>query len=185
MTNSARPKVIVLGGTAGTGKSTIGERLVKFFQDKYPEIQFLEGDRIHPPENVAKMAHGIPLTDDDRWGWLADVAKISTASAEEHGGLAIISCSSLKKKYRDFMREKSPNTDFFFLFLYADMRVIAHRLTQREGHFMKANMLESQFKDLELPNSDEPNCHVVDVDGKDVEQVLQHTYEDLCKFVPN
>ncbi|SCV02725.1 LAMI_0H02366g1_1 [Lachancea mirantina] len=177
MAEETHPVVVVIGGTAGTGKSTVGAELTSFFQDKYPGTAFIEGDAIHPQANIDKMSRGIPLTDEDRWGWLQDVARISAKSAEHHSGLAIVSCSSLKLKYRDLMREKEPDTRFAFLFLYADPDVILQRFAHREGHFMKANMAKSQFADLELPKNTEKDAHVLNVDGKDMKTVLHEAIE--------
>lgn len=184
MTNSSKPSVIVIGGTAGTGKSTIGERLAKFYQDRYPGIEFLEGDNIHPPENIAKMAQGIPLQDEDRWGWLTKVAELSTESAKDHCGLSIISCSSLKLLYRNHIRKTCPDTNFYFLFMYAHKEEILNRLTKREGHFMKPNMIGSQFSALQLPKEDETNSLVIDVEGKSIEQVLEEVLLDANQFLP-
>ncbi|SCV03284.1 LAME_0H09186g1_1 [Lachancea meyersii CBS 8951] len=184
MTSGAtKPKVIVLAGTAGTGKSTIAAKLREIFRTKYPDVDFLEGDTVHPPENIAKMSHAIPLTDDDRWDWLKKVSELSSQSAQKHSGLWIVTCSSLKKKYRDLIRSHSPETDFYFLFLFADRLLILDRITKREGHFMKANMINSQFSDLMLPDAAETLASTVDVDGKSVEQVVQECQADLKKFV--
>ncbi|SCU95421.1 LANO_0E10308g1_1 [Lachancea nothofagi CBS 11611] len=180
-----RPKVIVLAGTAGTGKSTIAAKLVDLYCSSYPGLEFLEGDVVHPPENVAKMSHGIPLTDDDRWDWLSKVGKLGTDSAEARSGLCIVTCSSLKKKYRDHIRNCNSGTDFYFLFLFADRMLILDRITKREGHFMKANMINSQFSDLELPDASEKLESTIDVDGKSIEQVVQECHKDLRAFVAN
>ncbi|CAR23523.1 gluconokinase [Lachancea thermotolerans CBS 6340] len=180
--STSKPKVIVLAGTAGTGKSTIAAKLVEVYQSKHPDVEFLEGDSIHPPENIAKMSHGIPLTDEDRWGWLSKVGELSSDSAQKHSGLAIVTCSSLKKKYRDYIRDENPGTNFHFLFLYGDRLLILDRANKREGHFMKANMINSQFSDLELPKADEKDAAVVDVDGKDVQQVLDECVAALATF---
>ncbi|CEP61977.1 gluconokinase LALA0_S04e04940g [Lachancea lanzarotensis] len=180
---SSRSKVIVLAGTAGTGKSTIAAKLVDLYKASYPGLGFLEGDTVHPPENIEKMSHGVPLTDDDRWGWLQKVSELSAQSSRDHSGLWVVTCSSLKKKYRDLMRSHRPETDFYFLFLFADRLLILDRVTKREGHFMKANMINSQFSDLMLPEPDEDLASTVDVDNKSVEQVVQECHADLKTFV--
>lgn len=173
------PKVLVLAGTAGTGKSSVAAMLVKHHIKDYPELEFLEGDALHPEANVLKMKEGIPLQDDDRWDWLRQVAVQSSESAEKHG-LCIVTCSSLKKKYRDLIRTTSPESTFYFLFLYADQAVILQRLEMRKGHFMKANMMQSQFRDLELPNSaEEPHCKILKVDDKTLEEVEQEVLKDV------
>lgn len=174
-------KVIVLAGTAGTGKSTVADILLKKHSAKYPDVKFIEGDTLHPPANVGKMSAGIPLTDEDRWGWLEKVANVSSETAKDHG-LCIAACSSLKKKYRDFMREKRPDTVFYFVFLYGTKQEVLGRLEKRSQHFMKANMMESQFKDLELPLEGEPHCCIVHIDGKSFEQVEEDTKEKVSKM---
>lgn len=177
------PKVLVLAGTAGTGKSSVAEMLVKHHIKNYPELEFLEGDSLHPEVNVLKMKEGIPLQDEDRWDWLQKVSELSSESAKKHG-LCIVTCSSLKKKYRDFIRATSPDTNFYFLFLYADQAVILQRLELRKGHFMKANMMQSQFRDLELPNSaEEPHCQTVKVDNKSFEQVEAEALKDVQELL--
>lgn len=176
-------KVLVIAGTAGTGKSSVAERLVEHHIKNYPNMEFLEGDALHPPANVQKMAEGIPLQDDDRWDWLRKVATLSSHSAQRNG-LCIVTCSSLKKKYRDLIRTTCPETHFYFLFLYGEQAVIIKRLEERKGHFMKATMMQSQFKDLELPNSaEEPHCDIVNVDGKSYDQVEKEVLADVDQLL--
>lgn len=173
------PKVLVLAGTAGTGKSSVAAILLKHYTEEYPELEFLEGDLLHPEANVIKMREGIPLQDSDRWDWLRQISKQSSESAQKHG-LCIVTCSSLKKKYRELIRTTSPEANFYFLFLYAQKAVILERLESREGHFMKANMMQSQFRDLELPNcAEEPHCKIIHVDGKSFEQVEEEAVKDV------
>lgn len=174
-------KVIILAGTAGTGKSTVADILLRNHSSKYPDVKFIEGDTLHPSSNVAKMSEGIPLEDEDRWGWLEKVANVSGDTARDHG-MCIAACSSLKKKYRDFMREKRPDTDFYFVFLYGTKQEVLSRLEKRSQHFMKANMMESQFKDLELPLEDEPHCCVVHIDGKGFQQVEKDVKEKVSEM---
>lgn len=174
-------KVIVLAGTAGTGKSTVADILIKKHIAKYPDVKFIDGDTLHPPANVEKMSAGIPLGDDDRWGWLEKVANTSSDIAVTDG-LCIVACSSLKKKYRDFMRFKKPNTTFYYVFLYGSKEEVLCRLEKRSQHFMKSTMMESQFKDLELPKEDEPHCCVVHIDNKDFEQVEDDVKEKVSKI---
>ncbi|CCF58438.1 hypothetical protein KAFR_0E02860 [Kazachstania africana CBS 2517] len=180
---SGKPLVIVLAGTAATGKSTIAARIIRDFKDTLPNLKFIEGDDLHPPANIAKMSAGIPLQDEDRWEWLKDVAHKGSECAKANGDVSIVACSSLKKKYRDLIRQTEPETTFYFIFLYASKEEILNRLNQRKGHFMKANMMESQFKDLELPRYlKEPNCKVILLDDKDfpqIEDIVVETCNDL------
>jgi gluconokinase/shikimate kinase len=109
-----------------------------------------EGDDLHPEANVAKMHAGQALTDEDRWPWLGTIAdwiKAHTAA----GTPAIITCSALKKKYRDVLRGEG----VVFVFLQGSKDRISDRLASRHGHFMPASLLESQFEALEEPTEDE------------------------------
>ncbi|KAH3687916.1 hypothetical protein WICPIJ_001101 [Wickerhamomyces pijperi] len=167
------PKVIVIAGTAGTGKTTIGVALANHYH-----TQFIEGDNLHPKTNIDKMSHGIPLTDEDRWGWLKQISEFATTSALENAKLgeeaiAVVSCSALKKVYRDLIRETSPDTEFIFTFLYCSVETLIERVTQRKGHYMKSDMIQSQFDILQLPKEDEPGCIVLDVTECAVEEVLE------------
>jgi gluconokinase len=160
-------KVIIIGGTAGTGKSTIGNSLSGYFQ-----CEFIEGDELHPQQNIDKMANGIPLTDDDRWSWLSYVSIKSTQEAQNSRGISVVSCSALKRVYRDQIQKTSPETQFIYLFLYASMDELIKRIEARPGHFMKSAMLESQFEALQLPK-DEPNALCINVEGRSVEDITQ------------
>ena len=136
--------VVVIWGVAGAGKTTIGELLARELGWK-----FLEGDDLHPQANINKMRSGKPLTDKDRQPWLEtlrDLIKRSLAAKEN----AVLACSALKKKYRDLLRV---NADVKFVFLRASRERIAEQLKHRRGHFFDPKLLESQFADLEEPES--------------------------------
>ena len=140
------PRLIIMG-VSGCGKSTVGERL-----GARTRIPFIEGDTLHPPRNVALMAAGTPLTDEDRAGWLDDIASRFGALNADAG--LIISCSALKRKYRDRLRAACP--DLRFIHLHGDKTLLEQRLQYRTGHYMPPSLLTSQLQTLEPPSSDEP-----------------------------
>jgi carbohydrate kinase (thermoresistant glucokinase family) len=134
-------------GVSGAGKSTLGARLAATLG--WP---FLEGDSLHPPANVAKMAAGQPLNDDDRRPWLAAIgAWIDERRASGEAG--VVTCSALKRIYRDQLRAGRPEVRIIFLSGSADL--IAGRLAARSEHFMPASLLASQFAALQPPAPDE------------------------------
>ncbi|PQZ50357.1 gluconokinase [Ochrobactrum sp. MYb15] len=128
-------------GVSGSGKSTVGEKLASALN-----LPFLEGDSLHPKANVDKMASGIPLQDEDRWPWLD---KIGERLATAENGI-IASCSSLKKSYRDRLRNASRGP-LLFVFLDGSFDVLYEHMGHRTGHFMPVAMLESQLATLESP----------------------------------
>lgn len=132
-------------GVSGCGKSTVAGLLAGRLG-----WDLEEGDDLHPSANVAKMAAGVPLTDDDRWPWLARVA----AWIREHtdaGRPGVITCSALKRAYRDVLR----GPDVVFVYLHGSKELIAARLAARHGHYMPTSLLDSQFATLEPPAGDE------------------------------
>lgn len=138
---------VVLMGVSGCGKSTVGEGLAARLG-----WRFVEGDSLHPHENVAKMAAGQPLDDDDRAGWLLTLAAL-LAQAREAGQGLVISCSALKRAYRDQLRAGDPQA--LFVHLDGSRDVIAARIASRTHMYMPASLLDSQFAALEVPQSDE------------------------------
>lgn len=141
-------------GVAGSGKSAVGAALADRLGASY-----IDGDDLHPPENIAKMSRGEPLTDDDRWPWLAHVGR-RLADTE---GTVIIGCSALKRSYRDRIREEAlgPVT---FVYLSGTRELIASRMGARTGHFMPTSLIQSQFAALEPPGADE-NVITIDIDN--------------------
>lgn len=137
------PKILIVMGVSGCGKSTIGKLLAATF-----ELPFFDGDDYHPQENVAKMSKGIPLTDADRKGWLQRLNQL--AKAHRQTG-AIIACSALKKGYRDQLSH-SVTPQMAFVFLKGSKTEILARLKKRKNHFMPAGLLDSQFDALEVPS---------------------------------
>ncbi|HGY9578547.1 gluconokinase [Vibrio harveyi] len=158
---------VVVMGVCASGKTTIGEHLAKKLGRK-----FIDGDDLHPRTNIQKMASGQPLNDDDRKPWLERIrdAAYSLESKNEHG---IIVCSALKKIYRDQIREGNENVTF--LFLDGSKELILERMRVRQGHFMKENMVNSQFEALERPE-DEPRTIFVSIDAT-IEDVVSNAAE--------
>ena len=144
---------IVVMGVSGAGKSTVGTLLAERLG--WP---FEDGDAFHPPQNVEKMRTGTPLTDEDRWPWLAAIAaRIARARAEGTG--VVIACSALKRAYRDVLRDGQ--ADVRFLHLTGEPAVIMARQAARQGHYMPASLVASQFAALEPP---ETEADVIDLD---------------------
>lgn len=133
-------------GVSGCGKSSLGQALAHAMG-----AEFIEGDRHHPPENVARMAAGVPLTDADRAGWLATLADLLTKARQE-GRPVVLACSALKRAYRDVLRRAGP---LRFVLMTAPREVLAQRLAARSGHYMPASLLPSQLATLEPPQADE------------------------------
>lgn len=137
--------IVVVMGVAGTGKTTVGALLGEALR-----VPYAEADAFHPAENVAKMTAGTPLDDSDREPWLD---AIGDWAAARRGLGGVVSCSALKRAYRDRLRAAAP--DVFFLHLTGDRSLIARRMAQRPGHFMPPSLLESQFATLEPLQPDE------------------------------
>lgn len=135
-------------GVSGSGKSTLGAALAARLG-----CAFLEGDDFHDTDCVARMASGQPLSDDDRWPWLERIGEAAWQAAQATG-LVIVSCSALRRSYRDCLRLKMPGKSAFML-LDADPEDVARRIEARKGHFMSPRLISSQFAILELPGSDE------------------------------
>jgi gluconokinase len=147
LASDAYPCALIVMGVSGAGKSTIAEALAGRLAWRYED-----GDKFHPPGNVAKMRAGQPLTDEDRWPWLQAIAnEIDRLSAL--GARAIIACSALKHAYRDILVHG--RTDIRIVYLKGTQPLIASRLARRKGHFMPPGLLTSQFKTLEPPGEDE------------------------------
>jgi gluconokinase len=147
MTTESGPPVVIVMGVAGSGKTTVGALLSGTLGWTYAEA-----DDFHPPANVAKMAAGHPLDDADRLPWLRAIGDWIDArhAAGEPG---IVSCSGLKRAYRDLLRDGRPQVRI--VFLEGSRDVVHRRMVARHGHFMRPEMLDSQFADLELPTTDE------------------------------
>ena len=148
--------VLVVMGVSGVGKTTIGIGLADALGWIYQE-----GDALHPPANVAKMAGGTPLTDDDRWPWLQTIASVIDRWREQ-GKSGVVTCSALKRAYRDVLL--AGRADVRLVYLRGDKSLIAERMAARQNHFMPPGLLDSQLATLEEPGADERPI-VVDVKG--------------------
>jgi gluconokinase len=141
------PAVVVVMGVSGSGKSTIGALLARRLC-----WEFEDADWLHPAGNVDKMHKGIPLTDEDRWPWLEEVAGWID-KMRSSGGRAVVACSALKRRYRDVL--VGDHTDVRLVYLKGDETLIARRIATRHEHFMPPRLLHSQFEALEEPGADE------------------------------
>ena len=149
-----QPPIVVVMGVSGSGKSVIGYELAKALG-----VGFAEGDSFHPPENISRMSAGMPLRDEDRWGWL-DAIGIDIAKADAEGEGLVVTCSALKRAYRDRLRRASRHLRFVYLDISRD--IAAERVAARKNHFMPASLVDSQFAALQPPTADE---HVVALDA--------------------
>ncbi|ORY66361.1 thermoresistant gluconokinase [Pseudomassariella vexata] len=148
-------------GPAGCGKSTVAQHLSKELQ-----LPYIEGDEFHPPANINKMATGIPLTDADRWDWLTLLRDESLRQLAAGANGVVVTCSALKRKYRDVIRVApyySHDVLLHFIYLHAPEAVLLERVGMRQGHYMGANMVHSQFSILEPPTAEETDVISVDV----------------------
>jgi len=140
--------LIVVMGVAGSGKSTIAAGLAEKLG-----VDFIEGDSLHPQANVNKMAGGVPLTDEDRWPWLDKIGDHIEAERVAGRGV-VVSCSALKRVYRDALRKKVHGR-LRFVLLNGARELISQRMLARKGHFMPQSLLENQLATLERPGPDE------------------------------
>lgn len=160
------PALVVMG-VAGCGKSSVAAALCE-----RSAARMIEGDAFHPPANIAKMAAGIALTDDDRQGWLESLGR-ALQQGSGHGDAVVLTCSALKRRYRDTLRAAVPGLGLVFLQLTPQQA--SQRVAGRAGHFMPASLIDSQFRDLEPPSAE---ARVLTVDATasiahQVEQILR------------
>ena len=156
---------IVVMGVSGSGKSTVGAALAGRLR-----VPFEDADDLHPQANIDKMSRGEPLDDHDRYPWLALVGE--WLAVHEDGG--VMSCSALKRKYRDQIRGLAPNVRF--LLLHGTPEVIRRRQATRPGHFMPASLLSSQFATLELLAPEEDGVTI------DVDQSVDAIVEEYVRW---
>ena len=152
---NAAPPILVVMGVAGSGKTTLGRLIAERLG-----WAFKEGDELHPPANVDKMRSGRPLNDADRGPWLDAIGRWIDGSIAA-GQSGVITCSALKRAYRDRLRQGRPSLTFVYLDIAEP--VVAERLKHRKGHYWPASLLHTQYVDLEVPGDDEP---VIRVDGE-------------------
>lgn len=139
-------QAIVVMGVSGCGKTSVATALAERIG-----ARMIEGDAFHPERNVQKMQAGVPLTDADRQGWLEQLgSELARVVADNH--IAVLTCSALKRRYRDTLRASVP--DLGFVFLELSPEAATERVKQRPGHFMPASLVESQFRDLEPPTGE-------------------------------
>lgn len=150
-------KAFILMGVSSTGKTTIGTTIAQQLG-----LKLIDGDDLHPRANIIKMSSGRPLNDNDRKPWLERIND-AAFSLEQKSERGIIICSALKKKYRDQIRQG--NADVKFIFLHGSFELVLERMKQRQGHYMKTEMLQSQFDTLEIPQADETDVIFIDIDG--------------------
>lgn len=164
---------IVVMGVSGTGKTSVAQAL----RDELG-WDFAEGDDLHPASNIRKMSAGIPLNDADRGPWLEKIASW-IQDADSRGASTLVTCSALKRAYRDVLRRAAPGV--IFLHLTGNQTVIADRMSRRAGHFMPLSLLESQFATLE-PLGQEETGVTLDVSASP-QQVTQAALEALTPFL--
>lgn len=154
-------------GVSGSGKTTVGKALAEAL-----DWSFIEGDQFHSPENVEKMADGIPLTDADRESWLKALRnEIQTVLKAESS--AVVACSALKASYR---KELKVDERVQFVFLNVPLEVAKERLEKRKGHFMPASLIESQFEALEIPE----DSTIINVDAQqEPDQIVKEVVAKL------
>ena len=154
----------VIMGVSGSGKTTIGKAIADHFH-----ASFIDGDDLHPRANIIKMRDGHPLDDEDRKPWLVRINDVFFSFENRHQS-GVVVCSALKKKYRDMLREG--NEGLLFVHLFGSRELIKERMSKRQGHFFKEEMLNSQFAALEFPDSEEDVINI-DISGTPEEIISQ------------
>lgn len=167
------PRAIIVMGVSGCGKSSVGEGLAARLG-----LTFVEGDALHTAANVEKMSKGIPLTDEDRMPWLDRIGEDIRSSLAVGMGI-IVSCSALKRIYRDRLRAAAKGM-LDFVYLEGSKELLVTRMGARKGHFMPLSLLESQLQTLEVPTG-EPGVVTVDIDDT-VDGIVASALEGLVKL---
>jgi gluconokinase len=166
-TQPAVPPIVLVMGVSGSGKTTIGRLLAARLG-----VSFADGDDLHPPGNVAKMAAGHPLTDHDRWPWLTAIGQwMSEQATAGRGG--VVACSALRLVYRDLLRRLvGPAATVRLVHLDPDRDALRDRMQRRDGHFMPAALLDSQLATLEPPGEGERPIVVRDAGARPPEAIV-------------
>lgn len=170
---ASRPTLIVMGVT-GSGKTSVGSVLAQRLG-----VDFVDGDDLHPAANVAKMKRGEPLEDADRWPWLDRVGAVLGDGAAHRAGV-VVTCSALRRVYRDRIRAGAAGAEPCFLFLDIAPDVSAARLMGRKGHFMPVSLVRSQFDTLERPAADETDVLTIE-ETHGVEETADKAVEALAR----
>lgn len=165
-------RAIVVMGVSGCGKTSVAESLAAALDAAY-----IEGDSLHPADNVEKMSRGIPLTDEDRWPWL-DIIGQSLAGSLSEGRSIVVSCSALKKVYRDRLRDAAGGS-LAFVYLKGSRDLLLSRMLARRNHFMPADLLDSQLATLEDPSA-EAGVVTVDIDAS-IDRIVMAAIDGLAK----
>lgn len=166
----SKGKSIILMGVSGTGKTSVGTEVAYRLG-----LKLIDGDDLHPRANIIKMRQGQPLNDEDRMPWLERI-RDAAFSLEQKSEKGIIICSALKKQYRDQIRDGNQNIKF--IYLSGSFELVLSRLQKRQGHYMKTEMLRSQFATLEVPQADETDIYHIDIDAI-FEEVVQRCVEAI------
>ncbi|AWX13176.1 gluconate kinase [Mergibacter septicus] len=166
-------KSFIFMGVSSTGKTSVGTEVARCLG-----IKFIDGDDLHPKANILKMGQGIPLNDQDRAPWLERI-RDAAFSLEQKNETGIIVCSALKRAYRNFIRE---GNNVKFVFLSGSFDLVLERMKQRQGHYMKIEMLKSQFDTLEEPLSDETDVIHINIDGS-FDDIVERCVQQLKPLV--
>lgn len=164
----------VFMGVSGSGKSAAAEIIARKLN-----VSFLDGDFLHPRENIDKMASGHPLNDEDREPWLKALNG-AIYGMQRTNNVSILVCSALKRKYRDALRKD--NQGVYFIYLKGDFDLIASRLSKRKDHFFKPEMLRSQFEVLEEPLNNHNDIYEIDI-SKPLDEVVDDSIQFMNKIL--
>lgn len=164
-------QIIFIGGPSGTGKSTISELLVETLRGKSHKCIMIEGDEYHPKSNIEKMSNNIPLTDEDRLPWLNELIELSIQNYIDFE-YVVISCSMLKKSYRDLIKSKLVDYNLHLIILSNTFDNVLQQMKKRSNHFFKESMLKSQYDTFEKPDK-EKNVLVIECNEKSPVEIVE------------